>query len=125
VIEMTDYEINRRLAVIAGALDAEGRDQIRTRSKVRPEAVLLSRFMCGDIPGSYWWNPLNDWSQLGPLLCNTQGHQVVRLRDGSYSAMIAWGRDDPISHGAAKTMTKALAIAIVDAYPAEKDADNA
>jgi len=60
---LSDYGINGELAVIAGVLDGERRNQLRERSRERPDSVFLR---VGD--DNIEWRPLTDWSQLGPLV---------------------------------------------------------
>ena len=59
MVEMTDYEINKRLAEIAGFEWAELDGRFQYARLNHPDF------------GSMWapeWSPLTDWSQLGPLM---------------------------------------------------------
>jgi len=61
--ELTDYEINKRLAEIAGADFWPAKIHKRERLYVDGEDTGT-----GEGPPAIEWDPLHDWSQLGPLM---------------------------------------------------------
>jgi len=100
---VTDYEINRRLAEIAG-VDVYDANGTGVTLKVR------------GWPLGPKWRPLTDWSQLGPLLVKTRLTLVQSVR-GSDSAR-AYHPTKNVGVEAADTM-RAVALAIIAAHEEE------
>ena len=101
--DLTDYEINRRLAEIAGVRLYAKRDESGL-CRIKPPPDL----------GSGLWKPLTDWSQLGPLM---EAH-VLRAERHPYDNPGQEWRVDCGSggHGLGTGLKHAICLAILAAH---------
>ena len=103
MVEMTDYEINRRLAEIAGvkAWDRRLFGVLRMYIDVDPE----------NSDEVEEWSPLTNWSQLGPLM---ERERIEITKDG-HEYWGAWLNDhEPAA--VEKDLKRAICLAIIAAH---------
>jgi hypothetical protein len=105
--DMTDYEINKRLAEIAGvSLYAKSDESGLCRIREKSRRTLL-------------WSPLTDWSQLGPLM-KAQDISVWSLSAGGpWTAECPYRKHGMMECASANSeisMERAICLAIIAAH---------
>jgi hypothetical protein len=108
---MDDYQINKRLAEIAGLNVIEDTSECEPLEDYEdPNGIL-----CGVAWEEIVWSPLTDWSQLGPLM--EQFDVAVKRRVGGTSSHDGhWAAEVDGLFGVDLDMKRAICLAIIAAH---------
>jgi hypothetical protein len=101
-----DYQINRRLAEIAGAHLVPGTHEL-----------LVYRYGDDYPEHTTEWSPLTDWSQLGPLLDGN--HDIALHTDGGLTQVECWPSATQAGGATDGDMKRAICLAIIAAHDDE------